>query len=167
MKVMLKFSNRLSRCRPALLLGVAAGVVLIVFFHFNSVAQDAAGGVGHVKDFFVPDFYPPPHQNQMKSLLRGAEAEPQPNRCVRIRDLTVETFKVDGKPEMNVHAPECLYNSLDQTASSAGWVTIRSSDGQLLVEGEGFYWRNTNSTFILSNRVHTLIKPLPKTAGPL
>ncbi len=114
---------------------------------------------GVVKKFMVPDYYPAPNQNQMKSLLRGEEAEPQTNGCVLIRELQVETYTPEGKLELTVHAPECLYKAEDQTASSASHIEVRSGDSKLLVEGEGFLWHNGDSTFAISNRVHTVILP--------
>jgi hypothetical protein len=113
---------------------------------------------GQVKNFFVPDYYDPPNQNQMKSLLRGAEAEPQPNGSVLIHELQLETYGTDGKLQMSVHSPVCSYNSATQTASSASHIEARSGDGHLLIEGEGFLWLQTNSTFTVSNRVHTIIR---------
>lgn len=124
-----------------------------------------AESFGKVKNFFVPDYYESPHQNQMKSLLRGAEAEPQPQGRVLIRELQVETYALDGKIEMTVHAPECIYDSADQSASSTSHIEVRSGDGKMLVEGEGFLWHNADSTFTISNRVHTIIRQSP--AKPL
>jgi len=113
---------------------------------------------GRVKDFYVPDYYEAPNQNQMKSLLRGAEAEPQPSGRVLIHKLEVETYAVDGKTELIVHAPECLYDSASQTASSAGHFEAQTGDGKIFIKGEGFLWQQTNSIFTISNRVHTTIR---------
>jgi hypothetical protein len=130
----------------------------------NAPATNAAAAAslspafGQVKNFFVPDYYDPPNQNQMKSLLRGAEAEPQPNGCVLIHELQLETYGIDGRLQMSVHAPVCSYNSATQSASSASHIEARSGDGHLLIEGEGFLWLQTNSTFTVSNRVHTIIR---------
>ena len=112
---------------------------------------------GRVKDFSVPDYFESPNQNQMKSLLRGQEAQPQANGRVFIRGLQVETFRLDGSIDITVRAPECLYNSVEQTATSAGRIEARSGDGRLFIEGEGFRWQQTDSTFTISNRVHTII----------
>jgi hypothetical protein len=113
---------------------------------------------GKVKNFFVPDYYDPPNQNQMKSLLRGAEAEPQPNGWVLIHELQLETYGTDGKLEMSVHAPQCYYNSATQSATSASHIEARSGDGHLMIEGEGFLWQPASSIFTISNRVHTTIR---------
>lgn len=120
-----------------------------------------AESFGQVKNFFVPDYYESPNQNQMKSLLRGAEAEPQPNGRVLIHELLVETYAVSGKVEMTVHAPECVYDPADQTASSASRIEVSTGDGGILVEGEGFLWHNADSTFTISNRQHTVIRQTP------
>ena len=124
-------------------------------------AAAEAANFGRVKDFYVPDYYEAPHQNQMKSLLRGAEAEPQPNGRVLIHELLVETYNLDGTTELVVRAPECTYNSVTQTASSAGRIEARSGDGKMLIRGGGFLWQQTNSLFTISNRVHTVIRQAP------
>jgi hypothetical protein len=126
-------------------------------------ALSALPGFGRLNNFFMPDYYDPPNQNQMKSLLRGAQAEPQPNGCVLIHELQLETYSPEGHLEMSVHAPQCLYNVATQTASSASHIEARSGDGHLLIEGEGFLWLQTNSTFTISNRVHTIIRQEPET----
>ena len=41
-------------------------------------------GTTKLKDFRVPEYYDPPHETQMKSLLQGAEAEPQADGKVQI-----------------------------------------------------------------------------------
>lgn len=114
--------------------------------------------LGQVKDFFVPDYYDPPNQNQMKSLLRGAEAQPQPDRRVLIKELQLETYAPDGKPTMIVRAPDCIYDVINQTASSTNHIEARTADGKLFIEGYGFLWEQTNAIFTISNRVHTTIR---------
>ena len=125
----------------------------------NAPVDDATATptFGRVKNFSVPDYFDPPNQNQMKSLLRGQEAQPQPNGRVFIRGLQVETYRLDGSTDIIVRAPECLYDSVEQTATSATRIEARSGDGKLFIEGEGFRWQQTNSTFTISNRVHTII----------
>ena len=122
-------------------------------------AQETMPALGRVKNFFVPDYYPPPNQNQMKSLLRGAEAQPQTDRSVLIKELSVETYRPDGTVELTIHSPECSYNPAEQSAASASHIEARSGDGRLLVEGEGYFWQNADSTFVISNRVHTIVQP--------
>lgn len=153
----------LATCVSPRLLGVIvlAGVLAGDLFAqaTNAPADEvvATPAFGRVKNFSVPDYYEAPNQNQMKSLLRGGEAEPQPNGRVLIRDLQVETYRLDGTTDLTVRAPECLYDAAAQTASSASRIEARSGDGKLFIEGEGFRWQQTDSTFTISNRVHTII----------
>jgi hypothetical protein len=126
----------------------------------KAVVPDQAS-LGRVKDFFVPDYYDPPNQNKMKSLLRGAEAQPQPDARVLIKEAQLETYRLDGRAEMVVRTPECTYNQAAQTASSTNRIEARSGDGKLFIEGEGFNWEQTNSVFTISNRVHTIIRSEP------
>jgi hypothetical protein len=157
------FHRRVVRFAPswftvlALLGGLAGGLFAQ---ETNSPAANPVNtpAFGRVKNFFVPDYYEAPNQNQMKSLLRGAEAEPQPNGRVLIHELQVETYGPDGAIELTVHAPECLYNSVTQTASSASHIEAQSGDGKMFIEGEGFLWEQANSRFTISNRVHTTIR---------
>lgn len=121
-------------------------------------AVTATPSFGRVKNFSVPDYFEPPNQNRMKSLLRGAEAEPQPSGRVLIRELHVETYRLDGTTEFIIRAPECLYDAGGQVASSAGHFEARSGDDKLVIRGEGFRWQQIDSTFTISNRVHTLIQ---------
>jgi hypothetical protein len=118
-------------------------------------------GFGRVKDFSVPDFYPPPNQNQMKSLLSGAEAEPLPGGLIRIKQVKVESFNVSGVLEMTILAPECLYDTGTRSASSPGPLRMTSGNGQLVIEGTGFLWQQTNSVFTISNQVRTTLSPAP------
>jgi hypothetical protein len=127
----------------------------------NKLPNEAA--LGQVKDFYVPDYYDPPNQNQMKSLLRGAEAQPQPDRHVLIKELQLETYAPDGKPTMIVRAPDCIYDVVNQTASSTNHIEARTADNRLIIEGDGFHWEQTNAVFFISNRVHTIIRQDAKT----
>jgi len=77
-------------------------------------------------------YYPSPHEKQLKSLLTGARAEPQPGGMYLITDAKFETFLEDGQPEMLVESPQCLYNERgDQTVrrQSLGPGSSRPGDG--------------------------------------
>lgn len=103
----------------------------------------------------------------MKSFLEGAEAEPQSDGLILIRDARLQTFHEDGSREMTVTTPHCLFDSRLQTVSSAGPLQVQSSDDKLLLEGEGFFWQPTNSDLIISNRVRTTVRgPLTNSFTP-
>jgi len=121
-----------------------------------------SNGVQHASDFASVEYFEPPHQQQMKSRLSGAEAQPQAGGLLVIKQLQLETFKPDGKPEITVTAPECVYDTFKRTASSPGHLQVRTGDGKIHVEGDGFLWRQNDSFLTISNHVRTLIENTTK-----
>lgn len=135
---------------------LAAGAGLLFGVALGVRAQQS--GVQHANNFTTTEYYEPPHQQQIKSILSGAEALPQPGGLLIIKQLKLRTFGLDGKPEIIVTAPECLYDTMGGTASSAGPLQLQTGDGKFRVEGEGFLWRQTNSFLTISNNVRTVIE---------
>ena len=158
-----RLESALQRASPA---GLFLAVLLGGWVMFVLSAGAGQQASTRVKDFNWPEFYDPPHQNQMKLLLAGAEAQPQPNGKFLIKELKLETYRENGEREVTVVAPECVYDSAHRVANSAGRLQVRTGDGQFAIEGEGFLWQQTNSTLIISNRVHTIVRPGPRKAGP-
>lgn len=113
---------------------------------------------GHATDFTTTEYYEPPRQQQVKSILSGAEALPQPGGLLIIKRLKLQTFDPDGKTQIIVIAPECIYDTLGATARSAGPLQLQNGDGTFRVEGEGFLWRQTNNFLTISNQVRTRIE---------
>jgi hypothetical protein len=103
------------------------------------------------------EYYPAPNQQQIKSRLSGAEAQPLSGGLLAIKQLKLETFGPDGKSEIVVSAPECLYDQLGGTASSAGRLQVQYRDGKIRIEGEGFLWRQSDSFLTISNRISTVL----------
>jgi lipopolysaccharide export system protein LptA len=111
---------------------------------------------GKIANFrVVPEYYPAPRQTQMKSLLQGAEAEPQPDRRVLVKGVKLQTFLENGGTELVVDAPQCVYDTAARVASSGGPLRAQAAEGKFTIEGEGFRWEQTNSTLMISNRVRT------------
>ena len=108
--------------------------------------------------FRLAEPYGPPHQNQMKFLLAGAEARAQGSSVYLVAQMKLQTFRTNGEPEIVIEAPECVYDSAKRLAGSAGRLRVETGDGRFFVEGEGFLWRQTNSSLIISNEVHTIIR---------
>ena len=133
----------------------AGGVA--VFFLAATVGPAQELPAGHAKDFTSESYFEPPHEQQVKMKLTGAEASPLPNSLLDVKQLRLETFSLDGKPEMVVRAPQCFYAPLDGVANSSGQLELQSADGKFTVEGEGFLWRQNSSSLTISNRVRTLI----------
>jgi len=119
---------------------------------------------GRVKDFMVPDYFDPPHENQLRSRLNGTEAQPLPGGRFLIKQIKLESFRLDGFCEFRVTAPECIYDHTRREASSAREVHLESGDGQLVVDGRGFLWQQTNSLVVISNDQRTIIRP-PTSTG--
>jgi hypothetical protein len=90
--------------------------------------------------------------------LSGAEAQPLTGGLLAIKQLKLETFGADGKSEIVVNAPECLYDQLGGTASSAGRLQVQYQEGKIRVEGEGFLWRQNDSFLTISNRISTVLE---------
>jgi len=110
------------------------------------------------KGFKVADHYPPPHETQIKSLLEGGKATPLGAGKTLLSDgVTLQTFTETNTLQIRVMAPQCLYDSTEQTASSAGPLRVQTPDGKF-IEGEGFLWRQTNSSLFISNKVHTTLR---------
>jgi lipopolysaccharide export system protein LptA len=114
-----------------------------------------------VTNFSAPQFYPPPNQAQLKSLLQGSEGRTLPAGKMLVEKAKLQTFKENGEHELLILAPQCVYDSGQRTASSAGPIRGESADGRFLTEGEGFLWRQTgqtNSSLFISNKVHTFVQ---------
>jgi hypothetical protein len=118
--------------------------------------------VKNASDFSSVEYYDPPNQMQIKSRLAGAEAIPQPDGRVLIRQLKLETFGTNGQPEYVVEAPECLYDQFKNTANSAGPLVVRQADGRVRLEGVGFGWLGNDDLLVISNQVRTEIETGPK-----
>ena len=134
---------------------LAAGAILLFII---PTGRTQSSGVQRASDFTSVEYFDPPHQQQMKSRLSGAEAQPLAGGLLVIHQLRLETFDVSGKPEMIVNAPECVYDTFNRTASSPGHLTAQTGDGKYRVEGDGFLWRQNDSRLTISNNVQTLIE---------
>ena len=140
--------------------GKRKGYLLLTFCFLFWVAgaQDQKPAPSTMKGFRAPlEYFDAPHELQVKSFLEGAEAEPRSDGMVLLRGAKLQTFHEDGTKEMVVRTPQCVFDSKQQTVSSAGPLQVQTSDDKLVLEGEGFLWKQTNSDLIISNRVHTSI----------
>jgi len=137
---------------------LVAGTILFLLSVFCFLLCGAQSATTKVRNFSVPEYFDPPHEAQMKSLMEGAEAEPEPEGRIRITQLKMQTYTEDGAKEMLVTAPRCIFDTGRRTVSSAGPLQVQTADEKLLVKGEGFCWQQTNSDLIISNHVRTTIR---------
>jgi hypothetical protein len=114
---------------------------------------------GHTRNFSsVKYFDEAPFQQQMKSRLSGADAQPLPGGLLVIKQPKLETFNTNGSPQAIVEVTECVYDIKNGTANSAGHLRLQSGDGKIRTEGDGFLWRQDDSFLRISNHVHTVIE---------
>jgi hypothetical protein len=144
------------KATPSIALGICIlGAVSIFTAAPNGCAQENIAG--HASDFTTTEYYDAPHQQQVKSRLSGTEAQPQPGGLLDIKQFKIETFGLDGKPEIIASAPDCTYDTFNGTANSPGHLQVRTGDGKFRVDGDGFLWRQNDSFLAISNNVHSMI----------
>ena len=90
--------------------------------------------------------------------MSGAEALPQPGGLLLIKQLKLEMFNPDGKLEWVVEAPECIYDTFKGVANSPGHLEVRTGDGKIRTDGDGFLWRQSEQKLNISNNVCTVIE---------
>ena len=149
--------------------GMPVAASMICCFAFCLTIALADGPVKNtIKGFRTPlEYFDAPHEYQMKSFLEGTEAELGQDGLIFIRNAKLQTYHEDGTLDMTITAPECTFDSKQQTVSSAGALQLQSADDKLLHEGKGFFWRQTNSELIVSNFVRTTVRgPLTNTFSP-
>ena len=108
-------------------------------------------------DFNSVQYYKAPHQQDIECLFSGAEADPLPGGLLLIKQAKIEKFYLTGKLQVVAEAPECVYDPVNNVANSPGEVHVRTGDGKLKIDGEGFLWRQNESVFTISNQVETVI----------
>lgn len=129
--------------------------ILFVLAAFSNRAEQSP--IGRASNFTTETYFEPPHEQQIKMRLSGAEASPLPGGLLDVKQLRIEMFNVEGKPQLIVRAPQCTYSPFDGVARSAGRLKLKSGDGKFQVEGEGFLWRQGDSSLTISNHVHTVV----------
>ena len=135
---------------------IFSSLAVLLFAAMENCAQQTPGG------FTSVEYFPQPNQTRMKTRLAGAEAQPLPGGLLVIKQLKLETFTTNGSPQAVVEAPECVYDTVHNTASSAGHLRLQSGDGKIRTEGDGFLWRQNDSFLTISNHVHTVIETGPE-----
>ena len=89
----------------------------------------------------------------LPSLLECGQAQRQSDGRYLVTGAKYQTFHEDGKGELTVEAPQCIYDSGQRSISSPGPLHVSTADGKFAIEGEGFLWQQTNSMLLVSNRV--------------
>jgi len=150
-----------SSARKLLALGICALVgSFILVIGLLASAQTKLSASLFSDDFRFSEYYT--NKTQVRMRLSGKRAQPSGPERYLVRELRLETFYEDGQPEITIETPECFYDFAARTVNSAGPLSIRMGDGRLTVTGEGFLWQQAQSLLIISNRVNTKLRELPK-----
>jgi hypothetical protein len=149
----IKIAKKLARASSSAKFALPAAFCFLVCL---AVAADHEPPSSTVKGFQAPlEYYEAPHELQIKSFLEGSQAEPGSDGVILIQDAKLQTFREDGSKEMIVIAPHCTFDSRLHTVSSSGPLQMQTSN--VMVEGVGFFWRQTNSDLIISNQQRTTV----------
>jgi hypothetical protein len=135
---------------------LAAGAGLLFAIALGVGAQQ--NGLQQANNFASTEYYGPTNQQQIKSILSGSEALPQPGGLLLIKQLKLEMFSPAGRLEWVVNAPECVYDTFKGVANSPGHLEVRSGDGKFRTEGDGFLWRQSEQKLTISNNVCSMIE---------
>jgi hypothetical protein len=102
-------------------------------------------------------YFDPPDEQRVKVRLEGAEMRPLPETKFDVRKLIVRRYSLTGKEEAVVEAPQCVYAPMDGVANSSGHVHLKLGD-QVVVEGDGFLYQQSDESIDISNNVSTIIQ---------
>jgi hypothetical protein len=142
---------------------VALAMVCGFVFMFDLAFADQPVVGNSAKGFQAPlDYFPPPHELQMRSFLEGTESEMGPNGTIILHNAKLQTFHEDGSKEMIMSAPHCIYDYGSHIVHSDGPLKMQMWDednkhAYQVVGTNGFYWQQTNSHIIVSNGQMTTI----------
>jgi lipopolysaccharide export system protein LptA len=92
-----------------------------------------------------------------KSLFRGETAQSISNQELQVTGARLEIFTDDGKTNLIVVAPQCIYNTRIQSVASSGQLRVSTGEGQFSIEGEGFEWQQAGGHLVISNQVHAVL----------
>ena len=136
--------------------GVASALGFALFS--GTAAGQQMTGV-EAMDFKIElENYTPPFEAQPKTLLESAKVQPQPGGIILLTEAKLKTFSTNGTLELLAQSPHCTFDSNRRIASSPGPLQLQTGDGRFFTEGQGFLWDQTNSSLVISNRVHTITR---------
>lgn len=115
-------------------------VALALWGAATAVAQTTDIGQT-VTGFRMPNY---DEQNNLKSVLFGDFARVRPDGLIEITNLKIDFYE-EGRVNMTVTSPQCLFNRAESTARSDGPVRIQRDN--LLITGTGFWWSAREERF--------------------
>src|SRR5256885_730349 len=103
----------------------------------------------------------------------GGEAQTEANGIERItKGVRIENYLQNGATNLTATAPDCFVDPKSRTAYSASHLQVLTARGQLAIQGQGFFYQQTNFNLIISNQIETtvhreLIRSTNALASPL
>lgn len=145
------------RQSPAISASPLVAGLLLVFVLLASHAAAQVSMTGRGKNFVAPVT----DAEGKRSVLRGKDVKPAGRGLVEITGMQAETFRGPEK-DLIIEAPQCVFDTRSNVATSPGRLTIRTADGRFSIEGESFQWQlgdsRLSSRLVISNKVHSLVR---------
>ena len=136
--------------------GLAGGVLL---WTATSGVRAGNNSMQQTIAYTSVEYFDAPNAMQIRSRLTSAEVLPLPGtQQVMFKQFKLETFATNGALKYIVEAPNCRYDQLKGIANSSGHLKVRSADGRVIHEGDGFLWQQDDKSLTISNHVHTVIQ---------
>ncbi len=107
-------------------------------------------------------------QNRLESLLSVQEAQ-RTDEFSRIKGLVWMGFVYSNAMRLTnlvIQAAECSIHNPSQTIYSEKDVKLALGGGDISLEGEGFFFSQTNTSVLISNQVRSVIKVPPRSRPP-
>lgn len=111
-----------------------------------------------LRDFVWPEYHDPPHERQLRFRLQAAQAEPGDGAWVRVREVVLERFDLEGQREWWIGCDHGEFHTGTQEARSDGSLEVRLRVDRLRLQGQGFLWRQTNMWLVVSNKVQAVLR---------
>jgi hypothetical protein len=125
----------------------------------QSLPPSIPGGLrGSTTNITQVMYYEPPHEQQIKLRLTGAEMSPLPEALFEIKQLQVWQYATDGRLQAAAESPQCIFAPMENIASSTNHLVLKSGDGKLRLEGDGYIWRQGDNSLTISNNVYAVLK---------
>src|SRR5690242_10459042 len=120
-------THRAVQIRQAFFGGLFAAAVLLAV-----ISHGQQRGVV-ISKFWFAEPYDPPLQNQTKYLLIGAEGRALGEGMVLLKEFRMETFARTGERQTISSAPECIYDTVNRTVTSAGPMKMQTADERFFI----------------------------------
>ncbi len=95
--------------------------------------------------------------NRLESLLTGASGVVQSNGMVLLTQPRVRIYADDGGTNLEIASATCVFNNRTKVATGSSPIHVESGDGRLKVDGQSFWWWQTNNNLTVSNQVRAHI----------